>query len=155
MVSIPPVSYELALKRGIAQELHDLNLGVYKPTDPYAASERGIFTGGDLSITVYDLILLSVAPFSRTSRTTGFCAVQLFIRMTGETTVAENLAGQIRDTFEGRTHMRLGDNGEIGIREVTFLSGLPMSKDTAGRGSYSLNLLFHGRKPITNSPQLG
>lgn len=155
MVSIPPVSYELALKRGIGQELHDLALGVYKPAAPYLTTDRGIFTGGNLSTTIPDLILLSASPFARTSRTTGFCAVQLFIRMTGETTVAENLAGQIRDTFEGRTHMNLGANGEIGIREVTFLSGLPISKDTSGRGAYSLNLLFHGRKPITNSPQLG
>lgn len=153
MVDAPPVSYELLLKRGIAQLLHDLALGVYKPVGVYLSSERGIFTGGNLSTTVPDLIMISAAPFARTEgRASGFTSVQFLIRMTGETTVAENLAGQIRDLFEGRTHMRL--NG-LGITQVTFQSALPVSKNTQGRGSCFLNLNFYGRRPIINSPQLG
>jgi hypothetical protein len=152
-VDAPPVSYELALKRGIAQLLHDLELGVYKPVGTYLASERGIFTAGDLSTTIPDLIMISAAPFARTQgRASGFTSVQFLIRMTGETTIAENLASEIRDLFEGRVHMTL--NG-IGISQVTFQSALAVSKDTNGRGACFLNLNFCGRRPIINSPQLG
>jgi hypothetical protein len=156
VVEPAPDSDQLRLARGIAQLLHDLELGVYDPDEvyPVAADEqvRGIITSGRVPTLFPDCIVISVAPFTRTSRTTGYWAAQLYIRIEGHQKLAANVGAQIRDQLEGLTHAYLND---IGVREITYRSADELGQDTQHRGEFALNLLFHGRKPIINRPQIG
>lgn len=138
-----PDSQELLLKRGLAQYLHDLSIGVYKPVGSYGASERGILTNGpDLPTTLDNCIVLTSRRPIPDGKANLIFPIDTLSRVKGNRIAAGNLAGLLFDTLDSKENVPPG----LHISWCEEISRLDYSADANGRSSTIQTFYFRGRR---------
>lgn len=141
-----PDAYPIIFRRALAQYLEDSGVGVYNSDGAnYAAGERGIYPKG--TIPTYagsdNCIVenwLSPIPDGRANM---LYRVQLFSRVKGDRTAAENFAALIEGALDQKQNIPAGHN----VSWVELFSALALSADTSGRCGTYQTFHFSGRRP--------
>lgn len=144
-------SYPVLLKKALAADLHDRELGLYSPDTAYTnestATLAGIRTNGPDMPTTFDraLVITTLTPFADGAPANRVTPVQLTDRLPGSHDDAENRFEAIRDAYHGRRQVTLGP---LTFREIRLVSALILSADTQGRAGSFITFHFYGRQVV-------
>lgn len=138
-----PDSPELILKRALAQYLHDEEAGIYRPTTPYLASERGILTSGPTLPTTIDncIVLTSLQPIAE-GRADMIWRIQAYTRVKGSNVAAGNAAAFVSSLIDQKEDVPPG----LHIAWAWSFSRLEFAPDSNGRSAVAETFYFRGRR---------
>ena len=139
--------FPILFKRALAQHLQTVGLGNFRSDNsPYLAGERGIYPMGNLpTVTGSDNAIalgwLMPIPDGRANFT---YRVQIYSRVEGTSTDAENLAYEIHTALDHRADIPFG----FDVSWIEKFSELPVTADSSGRCATFQTFHFRGRRPL-------
>ncbi|TFC59408.1 MULTISPECIES: hypothetical protein [unclassified Cryobacterium] len=145
-MSPDPIAPEVTLRRTLAQYIHDQDMGVYKPSAPYVAGERGIYTTGDMPVAAGSdnaLVLRSLQSIAD-GRANMLYRVQIEYRIKGNGIAAENLGAGLDLILDQQEGVPPG----LHISRCELFSFLPISADASGRTGGFKTYHFTGRRGL-------
>ena len=136
-----PETYGVALLVGLALDLQDADLGVWRETGVYSANERGILIAVHpndpdeiISLTRYDSTFSAGAMVAT--------RIQIRYRLKGSPLAGERMHDALQARLHDRTHV---DFGSVRIDRIKQRSFSPLGKDSGlSRWQYSQNFEFTG-----------
>lgn len=145
MVDSPLVLFD----RALAQAIDDLELGLYKASGTYTASEStlakpAILIGNDLPTTLDNCLVLNQQDPIVDGRANLTHRVQIISRLKGTRNDSRNHAWALFMALDHKEHIPPGFN----ISWVWRFSELHTNKDSNGRYTVYQNFYFRGRRPF-------
>jgi len=143
-------TYPVLFERGVAQKLHDLELGLYKPSGNYTPAEATLLrpavslTGPDLPTTYDNCIVLNTLDPLREGRADLVSRIQIISRTKGTKTDAKNLAWNLATALDQKSNIPEG----MHVSWVWLFSELRATADTNGRHTVYQTFYFRGRRPL-------
>lgn len=143
-------AYPVLFRRGVAQHLDDLELGLYKTSGNYTVAEStlarpAISFGPDMPTTYDNAIVLTMLEPLREGRANLVWRIQITTRLKGTKAQAENFAWALFEALDQKQNIPAGFN----VSWVSMFSQLLATADTSGRLTTYQTFYFRGRRPLT------
>lgn len=138
------------LVEGVGQHLAANNLGVWRTTGPYTATEIGIAVGAAPQTPDRIITLTGYTVSDEVELPLSVIGVQVRTRGTTDPRSADNLADPVFDLLHNASRLTLGG---VYVSLIQRRSSAPMGRDANGRWERSDNYYLTCQRPSAHRPE--